>query len=165
MQGLKAVSLTGICLGNVLPPSVDLPTKYCTLALNGWDLNTLPPGVNRQLHVTLKCNATENDPLGPVVATVTDDAIINHTAQASDTRAVDSSPDFEYTITSPIDPPQPGDTAVFNVTVHNRSNSDRSLSLTGTVPLFTDQFRIPTRQRIRRRLRHRLSRNFPNEDS
>jgi uncharacterized repeat protein (TIGR01451 family) len=101
-----------------------------------WALNTLPPGANRQLHVTLKCNATESDPLGPVVATVTD--AISHTAQASDTRAVDSSPDFEYTITTPIDPPRPGDRAVFYVTVHNRSNSDRSLTLTGTVPLFTD---------------------------
>ena len=35
MQGLKAVSLTATCFGNVLPPSVDLPTKYCTLVLNG----------------------------------------------------------------------------------------------------------------------------------
>ena len=129
VSNVSAGTLSGVNLNVKIPQgasfvSADGATQ--SGADVNWALNTLPPGVNRQLHVTLKCNATENDPLGPVVATVTDDAIINHTAQASDTRAVDSSPDFEYTITSPIDPPRPGDTAVFNVTVHNRSNSDRS---------------------------------------
>ena len=139
VSNVSAGTLSGVNLNVTIPQGASFVSAdgatHSGADVN-WALNTLPPGVNRQLHVTLKCNATENDPLGPVVATVTD--AINHTAQASDTRAVDSSPDFEYTITSPIDPPRPGDTAVFNVTVHNRSNSDRSLTLTGTVPLFTD---------------------------
>ena len=139
VSNVSAGTLSGVNLNVTIPQGASFVSAdgatHSGADVN-WALNTLPPGVNRQLHVTLKCNATQNDPLGPVVATVTD--AINHTAQASDTRAVDSSPDFEYTITSPIDPPRPGDTAVFNVTVHNRSNSDRSLTLTGTVPLFTD---------------------------
>ena len=100
-----------------------------------WALGTLPSGANRQLHLTLKASATPNTPLGPVVATATD--ANGDTAKASDARPVDDSPDFEYTVTTRIDPVRPGDVVPFEVTVHNRSNSDRTLSLNFIVPLFT----------------------------
>ena len=53
---------------------------------------------------------------------------------------VDAAPAFDYTITSPPSGQRvkPGDVIEFDVTVHNRSNSDRSLTLTGMRPFFTD---------------------------
>src|SRR5207248_2580475 len=101
-------------------------------------IGTLTAGAFRQFHVTFQAGNPTDSFLLLVEATLSDSA--NNAARASDTRVVDAAPAFDYTITSPPSGQRvkPGDVIEFDVTVHNRSNSDRSLTLTGIVPLFTD---------------------------
>ena len=110
--------------------SADGPSGFSNNVVT-WDLQSLGANANRQVHVTFQASATANTPLGSVDATLTDGV---EQAQASDSRAVYTTPEFEYTITSPTDPVLPGHVAEFDVTVHNVSGSLASAGLYFTVP-------------------------------
>ena len=100
-----------------------------------WTLGTLTAGDDRQLHATFRASATDNTPLGPVKATLTDNS--GHVARASDTRAVYAMPEIEYMIATPTARVEPGHLAEFNVRVHNPSGLTQYVRLDFTVPEFT----------------------------
>ena len=133
-----------------------------------WDkdkIGTLTAGAFRQFHVTFQAGNSTNSFLLLVEGTLSDSA--NNATRASDTRVVDAAPAFDYTITSPPSGQRvkPGDVIEFDVTVHNRSNSDRSLTLTGIVPLFTDNGGFVPGNGFGVAFGTVLAGDFPNEDS
>ena len=98
-----------------------------------WDLGTLGPGANEQVHVTLQ--AASSVPIGPFEALLSDNS--GDSAAESDARVVIAAPVVQYTVTAVQDAIRPSQVLEYDVTVHNLSGSSQPVKLDWSVPEHT----------------------------
>ncbi len=102
-----------------------------------WTLGTLAPGAAGQ--VDAEFNAP---PAGSLAAMLLNAKLVdgsgNILAEASGTKSIYATPDFSYSVTTPVDPVKPGDKLAFIVKLDNLTNGLQNATLYYVVPGYTN---------------------------